>query len=427
MADAQGDPAFLEDIVAQLAANPQLVTPYRRIKVLMVTAWTYQYRLQWSKVQEHLRAAIKLIGEADNASAYHACAVDFGPQFLFCEDGLRPVERLALRILERFGEGDDLLHMGAYNRLASIRFYQGRLEEAETYARRARRIVRAAGGLAWQETSIDHVLLFSHLARGDYRALQAHVEERLPDIRANESYAQLLANYLYLQALACCYQGQYGEARALLEAMAGCIGQWDPSQQRLLLLTRGWLATAEGRLHEAETDLQEAVAWQDKARHTLLCSHARLHLAYLYWTWYRTTDEEARLAQALHELNLLLPEIDARGMPGIALQSGRAVISLLKRAAQQDGHAALLNQILAVFGEEKLIRPLPIPGTPEHLTPRQVEVLHLLMTGATNRQIAAELVITERTAKAHVSHILQKLGVSSRTAAVARARELALL
>jgi len=56
------------------------------------------------------------------------------------------------------------------------------------------------------------------------------------------------------------------------------------------------------------------------------------------------------------------------------------------------------------------------------LTPREQEVLELLAQGRTNRQIGAELFISEKTASVHVSNILGKLAVSSRGEAVAAAR-----
>jgi DNA-binding NarL/FixJ family response regulator len=57
------------------------------------------------------------------------------------------------------------------------------------------------------------------------------------------------------------------------------------------------------------------------------------------------------------------------------------------------------------------------------LTAREVEVLALVATGKTNREIAAALVISEHTVARHVQNILAKLGVSSRTAAGAFAFE----
>jgi DNA-binding NarL/FixJ family response regulator len=56
-------------------------------------------------------------------------------------------------------------------------------------------------------------------------------------------------------------------------------------------------------------------------------------------------------------------------------------------------------------------------GTDFGLTPREREVLSSVAAGRTNRQIADELFISESTAGVHVSHILSKLGVSSRTQA----------
>jgi DNA-binding NarL/FixJ family response regulator len=56
-------------------------------------------------------------------------------------------------------------------------------------------------------------------------------------------------------------------------------------------------------------------------------------------------------------------------------------------------------------------------GPDKELTTRELEVLRLLGAGKSNKQIAAELQISERTARAHVSNILGKLGLASRTQA----------
>ena len=56
-------------------------------------------------------------------------------------------------------------------------------------------------------------------------------------------------------------------------------------------------------------------------------------------------------------------------------------------------------------------------GPDAELTPRELEVLRLLGAGKSNKEIAAELQISERTARTHVSNILGKLGLTSRTQA----------
>jgi DNA-binding NarL/FixJ family response regulator len=68
-------------------------------------------------------------------------------------------------------------------------------------------------------------------------------------------------------------------------------------------------------------------------------------------------------------------------------------------------------------------------GTAERagLTLREVEVLRLVARGATNREIATRLVVSEGTVKNHVSHILARLGLRDRTQAALHARDLGLL
>jgi len=61
------------------------------------------------------------------------------------------------------------------------------------------------------------------------------------------------------------------------------------------------------------------------------------------------------------------------------------------------------------------------------LSSREIEVLRLVADGASNTEVGARLHITDATVKSHLVHVFSKLGVSSRTAAVAAAREIGIL
>ena len=63
----------------------------------------------------------------------------------------------------------------------------------------------------------------------------------------------------------------------------------------------------------------------------------------------------------------------------------------------------------------------------EPLSDRELEILELVATGRSNREIASELYVATGTVKAHINHIFRKVSVRNRTEAVARARELHLL
>lgn len=77
----------------------------------------------------------------------------------------------------------------------------------------------------------------------------------------------------------------------------------------------------------------------------------------------------------------------------------------------------------------RLSRPA-ISGATELITPlsaREMEILRLVATGASNKEIGEQLVITEGTVKNHLSNILNKLGARDRMQAVLKARELGLI
>lgn len=96
-------------------------------------------------------------------------------------------------------------------------------------------------------------------------------------------------------------------------------------------------------------------------------------------------------------------------------------------------HAARARRIVAehgLLGFDRTTRTVEddvvVPALHAPLTPREVQVMRLLTAGAANREIAHSLVLSPRTVEVHVASILRKLGVASRTAAVARSRALGL-
>lgn len=84
-------------------------------------------------------------------------------------------------------------------------------------------------------------------------------------------------------------------------------------------------------------------------------------------------------------------------------------------------HAAVAGRMqMAPEAAQQLMREVAAPGGPmvlAQLTERETEVLRLVAQGQANKQIARELRIAEKTVKSHVSNILAKLGVQSRTQA----------
>ncbi len=109
------------------------------------------------------------------------------------------------------------------------------------------------------------------------------------------------------------------------------------------------------------------------------------------------------------------------GAIGYLLKDTQAdeLIRSIKAAA--NGQVQLSPQAAA-----RLVREVRAPESPETLTERETDVLRLLAQGKANKEIAQALIIGENTVKTHVSSILLKLGVQSRTQAALYARQIGL-
>jgi DNA-binding NarL/FixJ family response regulator len=127
-----------------------------------------------------------------------------------------------------------------------------------------------------------------------------------------------------------------------------------------------------------------------------------------------TTARSARAARVLRAGHAGALRLGARPLlQEIEALAGRARLVLTRADEEPPAAAAEV---------EDKGTPSPLNG----LTPRELDVLALMADGRTNREIAAALYISEKTASVHVSHILAKLGVRSRVQAVAVAHQVGL-
>jgi LuxR family maltose regulon positive regulatory protein len=144
-------------------------------------------------------------------------------------------------------------------------------------------------------------------------------------------------------------------------------------------------------------------------------------------------DAQGERRRALDALKRALALAEPEGFFRIFVDEGPAMARLLYEAVARGVAPAYAGRLLAAFpAAEHAAGDLPKTHDPEvervePLTQRELEVLGLIAKGLSNREVAQRLFISPKTVKRHTSSIYGKLGVHSRTQAVAKARSLGIL
>jgi LuxR family maltose regulon positive regulatory protein len=135
-------------------------------------------------------------------------------------------------------------------------------------------------------------------------------------------------------------------------------------------------------------------------------------------------DNDEALAALDRALTLAEPEDYVR----LFVDEGTPMASLLYEAAARGIAPEYAGRLLAAFPDVHSAQPKPPPAEMvEPLSARELEVLELIAEGLSNQEIAVKLHLSLNTVKAHSGNIYGKLGVGSRTRAVARAKSLGIL
>jgi LuxR family maltose regulon positive regulatory protein len=410
------DMNWFDEIEGFFKSEPGLKKPLWQVNFYMSAAWAHLYHYQWDMVEKYLLAAIRTTLAENDLGSFRFMSQSITFSLLFTDSGLAPIERYARETLAKFGEGDGLIHMGIYSQLAYLSWFRGNPEEARRYARQALHISRVFGRLAWIDIAVGYVILADMLARAEYPALEKFWQEQWSWLSEADTWKARRNEFLYIRGRAMWLQGHLEEAEQICRRMAD-YEEYDEHRANTHMM-RGMLALSRREFAGAEAEYQQALEVQHRTRMTLP-GHARLGLAMVYW-------ESSKRRAALVELETGLSEIQARGMPGLVLQEGQAIAPLLEAAVREGIFPDFASLCLARLKNNPVRQPIRISDTQETLTSREVDVLQLIAQGASNQEIANQLVISENTVKSHVTRILAKIGATSRTQAAAYARKLGL-
>ncbi|HKF38302.1 MAG TPA: LuxR C-terminal-related transcriptional regulator [Ktedonobacteraceae bacterium] len=140
---------------------------------------------------------------------------------------------------------------------------------------------------------------------------------------------------------------------------------------------------------------------------------------------------QGNYTQALQALVRALELAEPEGYIRLFLDEGPLMLALLRQAYRRQVTPEYVATLLEAAGEQVLPAANHSPSRPsqlmELLTAREREVLRLLVSGASNREIADHLVLSVNTVKKHIFNICGKLDVQGRTHAIAKVRTLNIL
>ncbi len=281
-------------------------------------------------------------------------------------------------------------------RLGELRRRQGRLDEAASLFERS-------GGHPVASLGRAAIALDRNDPQGAVELAERHLR-RLPLKNRTERAAalELLIRALALDAgtpaKGALHAGNLDRARAALEELEDIAsGAKTPPLIASANLSAGLVANVAGDFETARRRLEDAVDLFGRSGAPFEAAQARVRLAGVLERLGRADAALAEVERAREELTRL----DAR----------------LELAA-----ADAIRQRLASPS-----KPAHAPADTIGLTAREMEVLQLISSGLSNQAIGERLCISEHTVHRHVANTLSKLGVPSRSAAVAKAAKLGLL
>ena len=369
---------------------------------------------------------ISLVYEEGNLIAAYGCVYGQA-MYMIIQGRLTEAERLcqsAINRAEREGHGEFPAAGSLYITMARIELERNQLEKAQANLNSGLRIARPGGFIEAERTG--------RYVRAQLAALQGDLETAVNILEDLERIVTAMDEPYVVGELSWQWAAHYirtGDLKAARQKLQVLDEKIALTKHANLLLWRGWLFP---RLLTAEGRYQEALAALDESIQRTRAADSKGELVHLL----------ALQALVLDALGEKLPARTAL-LEGLALGSpenyiwrwldaGLQLAPLLRGLRADSGTPqaflpyldSLLDACRNVYGEAAQSQPQNLS---DPLTPRELEIMRLICQGYSNPEIASQLVVTLNTVKKHTSNIYGKLGVSSRTQAIAQVHDLDLL
>jgi non-specific serine/threonine protein kinase len=397
---------------------------YQQLALAAEAEWISAQQPYWAarleREQPNLRAALRdsLLEHSEQAAeaglrTAAALFMFWGYRGLFSE-GRRWIDQLLDHPAHQSGaDWVKALHIGCV--MATL---QGDLPAAEA-------LVAAEGSVAEHAPApmTQAVIAYAHGALALYRgdlALASSQLERVVNILDSDR-----RDYPYVAALIMLgwVRELEGETKQATECYRQVLAITEATGESLLRSTALWgMGVAAWQLGEQTraTELVENALRVNRQMYSPVI--AALSSETLAWVACADGDAEraAVLMGAAQEIWQSVGSIASTlpAVPQLHDESVRAARSALGTRrfdeAVRKGRAMGMDEAVAYALGERLTGTIPAAGSSGELTKRERQVADLIARGFTNKQIAAKLVISQRTAQGHVEHILAKLGFTSR-------------
>jgi ATP/maltotriose-dependent transcriptional regulator MalT len=318
---------------------------------------------------------------------------------------------------EQLVDPPDFTHACYYMLSSAVHIHRGDFETGEKEARLAESLGRSSGQISIILAALATNFALNRAFHGDWEGMLQATESAIDETVHGQIALNWKLHPLQFRARAHWHSGNIEGLKKVYEIAMTPNPYEAPAAASYRSLIKGMMRMAERSYAQAEQAFRDAMHEEDAAKITRAIASGRTMLAYVLFT-------RGRSDEAMEVFAPYIKECEEYNTAGCLMYLNPVVQPLLRHAHERNIQRPFVEKVLEAMGAP--LNAMESTGG-DALSDREMEVLRVMAEGLGNKEIGTRLFVSEATVKTHVQRILRKLDASTRTHAVAKARELMLI